>query len=596
MDRKIGIMVVVLVLSLMFADQVTVLFAQTPEGSTTKKVQSSNDTSTGKVSNSSQKDSETQTSSKIPTQKTQSSDDTLSGKVDPKTQLANEPTKKGAATDNSKNFSGIGTLLLGIAAVLVFLLQLAKFIYKVKSKVTLPYSAEDIDKRDIAEKLDKIQKAVEQNPKTSFIQKTIADAYMLQRGERIEEAIEKWRSIANIAEGNDNDLASKALTSVGYLCLKEGTGERALSALNKAINLKPDFDEAYNTRGVVKNFLGKHQDAIADYDKAIWLKSDYAEAYSNRGVAKNFLGKHQDAIADYDKAIRLKPDCAGTYDSRGSTKYFLGKYQDAIVDYDEAIRLKPDDPELYCHRGQANRTLEKYEAALVDYNRAIDLKPGDAKIYNNRGFVKLQLGQYKEAITDYSEAIRLINSGEAQLDSNRENSISLIFKDSGFSEAEVYYNRGAAKLELGEFAEAIADYNAAIQLKPDYAEAYHNRGVVKIQLNQPNEALADFDEAIRINPNYAEAYSNRGGAKLLLGKPNKAIVDCDEAIRINPEFINAYNNRAEAKISLRNIKEAKSDLQTALELAEQQQNTGLKASIAAKLQQLDNLTPKTDET
>ena len=44
-------------------------------------------------------------------------------------------------------------------------------------------------------------------------------------------------------EGNDNDLASKALASVGYLCLKEGTGERALSALNKAINLKPDFDE-----------------------------------------------------------------------------------------------------------------------------------------------------------------------------------------------------------------------------------------------------------------------------------------------------------------------------------------------------------------
>ncbi len=119
---------------------------------------------------------------------------------------------------------------------------------------------------------------------------------------------------------------------------------------------------------------------------------------------------------------------------------------------------------------------------------------------------------------------------------------------------------------------------------------------MKIQLKQLNDALADFDEAIRINPNYAGVYNNRGGVKLLLGETNKAIMDFDEAIRINPEFINAYTNRAQAKIISISIKEAKSDLQTALELAEQQQNTDLKVSIAARLQQLSNSTPQTDET
>ena len=311
MGIKVGIMVVVL--GMMFAGQVTVTFAQTPKGPATQRVLPSKDSSTGKVSNSSHKDSETQTSSKLPTQKTQSSDDTSSGKVDPKTQSTNETTKKEATTDNSKNLIGIGTLMLGIAAVLGVLLKLAQFIYKVKSKVDLPYSAEDIDKQDIDEKLDRIQKAVEQNPKVSLIEKSITDAYVLQRVEKIEEAIEKWHSIANIAEGNDNDLASKALTSVGYLCVKEGKGKHGLSALNKAIELKPDFDEAYNNRGVVKNFLGRHQDAIADYDIAIRLKPDFAEAYSNRGSTKNLLGQHQDTLADYDKAIQLKPDYAEAY-------------------------------------------------------------------------------------------------------------------------------------------------------------------------------------------------------------------------------------------------------------------------------------------
>ena len=504
---KIGIMTIALILGVSFAGELMVLFAQ--------KTERTSATQTESVQNAlpvqgTEQTTNTQTEgaqNKLPSETTPNS---AAGKNNSQVDATRQNTSTGRGINYLHvclSLGGIGTFLFGLTALL-------KFIWKARSKVDVPYSAEDIDKRDISEKLDKIQKAVEQDPKASLIEKAIADAYMLQRGERIEEAVEMWRSIANIMEGNDNDLASKALASVGYLCLKEGAGERALSALNKAINLKPDFDEAYNNRGAVKSFLGRHQDAIADYDIAIRLKSDYAEAYNNRGAAKNLLERHQDAIADYDKAIRLKPDYAGTYDGRGSAKYLLGKYQDAIVDYDEAIRLKPDDPEFHYHCGQANSNLGKYEAALVDYNRAIDLKPGDAKIYNNRGFVKLQLGQYKEAITDYSEAIRLINSGEAKLDRNRENSISLVFKDSGFSEAEVYYNRGVAKLELEEFAEALVDLNKAIQLKPDYAEAYHNRGVMKIRFNQPNEALVDLNKAIQLKPDYAEAYNSRGRVKI----------------------------------------------------------------------------------
>ena len=334
------------------------------------------------------------------------------------------------------------------------------------------YSAEDIDKQDITEKLDKIQKAVEHNPKVSLIEKAIADAYMLQRGERIEEAIEKWCSLAKTVEGNDNDLASKALASVGYLCLKEDMGEDALSALNEAINLKTDFDEAYNNRGAVKNFLGRHQDAIADYDIAIRLKSDYAEAYSNRRTAKCLLRRYQDAIADYDEAIRLKPDDPQTYNKRGLARYLLKKYKDAIADYDTAIQIKPDYADAYYYRGHANKVIEKYENAFADYNNTINLRPDDAAAYHHRGFVKFTLGQYKEAIIDYDKAIQLKPS-EHEPHSNEGNTISFLLEGTKFDEAEVYINRGVAKSQLGEYEEALADYDEAIRLKPDYAEAYN---------------------------------------------------------------------------------------------------------------------------
>ena len=63
----------------------------------------------------------------------------------------------------------------------------------------------------------------------------------------------------------------------------------------------------YN-RGIAKARLGRHQDAIADIDQAIQLRPDFADAYSNRGNTKVLLGRYQEAIADYDQAIRLQPD------------------------------------------------------------------------------------------------------------------------------------------------------------------------------------------------------------------------------------------------------------------------------------------------
>lgn len=457
MCKKIRIIVIVLVLEVIFVGKLIVLSDQSPN-------QTSN-TQTKQAQNASPRPATDQTTNT----QTKSAQDS----VDKKNNVQPDTTKENTSTGGGINYlnvclglGGIGTFLFGLTALL-------KFIWKARSKVDISYSAEDIDKRDIADRLDKIQKAIEQNPKASLIEKAIADAYMLQRGERIEEAIEKWRSIANITEGNDNRLASRSLASVGYLCVKEGKGEHALLALNKAIDLEPDFVEAYNNRGAVKNFLRRHKDALADYDIAIRLKPDYAEAYGNRGTTKNLLGKHQDALADYDTAIRLKSDYA----------------------------------EAYYYRGHANSALEKYDAALADYSTAIKLRLDNPAAYNNRGFIHFKLGQCRKAITDYNEAIRL-KSDEMRVPDIQGNSISFLLESTEFNEAEVYMNRGVAKSQLGEYEEALADYSKAIQLKPDYAEAYYHRGLTNTLLEKHQDSLTDYNEAIRLKPGYVEAYSN----------------------------------------------------------------------------------------
>lgn len=490
---KIGIAVIVLVLGLTFAGTLVLLSNETPSESTTERTQVPNDKNNGDAS----------------------SGTSLFGFI------AIEPV------------ISLDTCLLLLAAILAFI-----FARKARSKTTPEFTSEDVSKSENESKVNNSIEAVKRNPNAHHIDWAIVDAYALQRSGDIAGAIEKWDSIANVLEYNDKNLAAQALVSVGYLYVTEGKEADGLSALDKAIALKPDLAEAYNNRGMAKNALGKYQDALADFDMATQLKSNYAEFHSNRGMAKNALGKHYDALADFDVAILLKSNYEEAYNNRGMAKNALGEHQDALADFDEAIRLKPDYIEAYIGRGSVKSLTGQGEAAINDYTEAIRLKP------------------------DYAEA---------------------------------YYDRGSLKRKYEQYTEAFADFDEAIRLKPDFAEAYNSRGALKIQYqlnqgytrgidglellktqHQDESILADFDEAIRLKPDFAEAYVDRGNTKRLLGKKREALSDYNKAIQIKPDYALAYANRGILKNDLGHVNEAKTDCETALELADEHEIEALK--------------------
>ena len=201
-----------------------------------------------------------------------------------------------------------------------------------------------LDVRNNPAEARKAAKSVQEDPMASAIDQAVAAAVLLQRQGDIEEAIEKWRAVANVVDGTDKETGARAWFSVGYL-LHSGEKdniETVIDAYDEAIRLKPDYAEAYNNRGVAKNNLGHHEEAIADYDEAIRLKSDYAAAYNNRGIAKNDLGHHEEVIADYDEAIRLKPDYIMAYNNRGKTNALLNRTDKARQDFETAITFARD--------------------------------------------------------------------------------------------------------------------------------------------------------------------------------------------------------------------------------------------------------------
>jgi tetratricopeptide (TPR) repeat protein len=77
----------------------------------------------------------------------------------------------------------------------------------------------------------------------------------------------------------------------------------SMADFNKALELNPNDQYAYNNRGCLKNKKQEYKLAIADFDEAIRLNASYGYAYFNRGIAKENLRDLTGACKDWSEAV-----------------------------------------------------------------------------------------------------------------------------------------------------------------------------------------------------------------------------------------------------------------------------------------------------
>ena len=231
----------------------------------------------------------------------------------------------------------------------------------------------------------------------------------------------------------------------------------------------------YFYRGNAKAWLKQYREVIKDYDHAIDIRPDFVEAFYNRGNARYNLGKYSEAAKDYDSAVRFKPNYAEALYNRGNAHYKLKKYSEAISDCDHTISIRPDFAEAFYVRGCAKDKLRQYAEAIRDYTEAIRLRPGFFDAFYNRGLTMAKLERYREAGEDFAEAIRIRPDSPG-----------------------VFYSRGLAMAAQENYQEAEGDFAAAIGLKKDHAGAYYGRGCALFALSKKSKAIADCQRAMEL--------------------------------------------------------------------------------------------------
>ncbi|GDX52655.1 O-GlcNAc transferase [Bacteroidota bacterium] len=103
--------------------------------------------------------------------------------------------------------------------------------------------------------------------------------------------------------------------------------------------------------------------------------------------------------------------------------------------------------------------------------------------------------------------------------------------------------RGNIFYKTGNYALALADFNKAIALNKNAADMYLNRGLVFNAQQKYELALKDFDRVIAIKPDNADAYVSRGSVYYILGKTELAFSDFNKAVTVHPDYWLGYLNR-----------------------------------------------------
>jgi tetratricopeptide (TPR) repeat protein/predicted Ser/Thr protein kinase len=132
----------------------------------------------------------------------------------------------------------------------------------------------------------------------------------------------------------------------------------------------------------------------------------------------------------------------------------------------------------------------------------------------------------------------------------------------------VYLNRGFALAEMKDFEAAEADYQKAAQLPLDDVARYvlHvNRGVLYVQWDRPAEAIAELNKAIALKPNEYQAYVNLARAYRQTKKLDLALKQMDHAVELEKTGAHLYRLRARLHLERDEADPAERDFVKAIE-------------------------------
>lgn len=195
-----------------------------------------------------------------------------------------------------------------------------------------------------------------------------------------------------------------------------------------------------------------------------------------------------------EQAVNLAPEDAAAWTALGDARLNERDFDKAAICYRAALRLTAD-PAVEIRLGRALRDGGNRDEAIGAFRRAYASDPRAP-------------GALRELVMSLVQADNLRKA--------REVAGAAVASDSRWHEARVLL--GLVEQKAHEPLQALEHYAAALAMRPSDAEVHDLSGSAYQELGRLEEAIAEYDRALELRPDYASALLHRGLARLLLGE------------------------------------------------------------------------------
>lgn len=217
------------------------------------------------------------------------------------------------------------------------------------------------------------------------------------------------------ASNSPNSQATSYL-NLGYELYDRGELSEAISVLQQAIQVDPNYAMAYCILGLALQSCSLLDESVKVFTKAIEINPKDSCFYGHLGCILADSGHLPEALEVLQKSVHLNSEMVGVYRYIADILQEQGNIRDAIKGYKKAIILTPDTGILYSRLGSL---LSKYKydksEALEMFYKAVEVEPDDPDAYFHLAFFLDYQERKAEALPIFKKAKSLYEAkGDSQ--------------------------------------------------------------------------------------------------------------------------------------------------------------------------------------
>ncbi len=252
------------------------------------------------------------------------------------------------------------------------------------------------------------------------------------------------------------------------------------------------------------------------------------------------------ALAELDRALAIDPRDYWSWFERGLCHLDLGEPVLAAADFGTCTGISPELAWGHFNRAYVFDQCGKKAEAADEYGLALDRDPEFVSAWLNRGLARLELKDYAAALADF-ERVRALGRDDAATHAGRGMALEGLSRgaeaDAAFAEA------------LARASALPAEARARVRWSYGFAVA----------ARLPAEARAAFDEVLKDDPREPHALYGLAMLAASEGRPAESVGFFDRLLAVNPDFPGARRSRAVMLARTGELERAAAEINACLE-------------------------------